>query len=180
MDNENKRRFISLMSTIWYLKKRKICPEIWALNMWQISDYHDVILLKASEPFGNDINKKTTVRHIFLCYWDDIRLPQNITPFFFASASYICTEYICQQNFVHWTARLAQQVVLNTQHWRDKKRKSALCVCAHVVGVPGSVKSAALGVEPSPVCIHWSSDSQHNLKGLQGVRGINCSCNLRP
>lgn len=173
MDNENKRRFISLMSTIWYLKKRKIC-------MWQISDYHDVILLKASEPFGNDINKKTTVRHIFLCYWDDIRLPQNITPFFCFGLLYMYRIYLpaklCPLNCSFGPAGSAKYTALK----RQKEKECIVCVCAHVVGVPGSVKSAALGVEPSPVCIHWSSDSQHNLKGLQGVRGINCSCNLRP
>lgn len=56
----------------------------------------------------------------------------------------------------------------------------SMSVCEYIVGVPGSVKSAALGVELSLVCIHWVSNFQHNLKGLQGVSGINCSCNLRP
>ena len=85
---------------------------------------------------------------------------------------------------------LYQQAVLNPQSWYILNLNRALggvkavsvcvCVCVCVVEVPGSVRSAAPGVELSPVCIHGSSDSQHNLKGLQGVRGINCSCNLRP
>lgn len=51
------------------------------------------------------------------------------------------------------------------------------CEWPRAVEVLGSV---AARLELSPVCIHEGSDSQHNLKGLQGVRGINCSCNLRP
>lgn len=81
-----------------------------------------------------------------------------------------------------------QQAVLNAQLYYNHnqggvcvcEREECASVCVCIVEVMGSVKTAARGVELSPACIHWSSGSQHNLKGLQGVRGINCSCNLRP
>lgn len=59
----------------------------------------------------------------------------------------------------------------------ESQQSSWKCEWPCVVEVLGSV---AARLELSPVCIHEGSDSKHNLKGLQGVTGINCSCNLRP
>lgn len=65
------------------------------------------------------------------------------------------------------TAAFDLQGALDPQRWSAGQKKECVVVCVRVLWC---VCGGWGGSGASPVCIHWSSDSQHNLEGLRGQK----------